>query len=355
MQGRVYSGVIGVLAVAAVLSRFAVAADRQLAEGVARFLETGWNPETAKPEALAAQFEQIRELAPGDARLTYAFALVELKNRRYGEAARLLGEVLAANKDDLAARRARVWLLMLTKRYPAALVEMELLAMSFPAKNAGGEAEQTYRELAGFLGRMYGFLEGPMSGAVVDHVLADSRDRVTARLSPQRRMAFDEANRALARHFATLDLDRGRKQDEAKATEQRDLDRVRDGIDRERRRLATEQKALDTQADKARGDLKSDLAAIDPELQQLDARLAQLQSNANSLGRRARAIQMQIGLLLFQADHSPDPGDQADLRSQAAQWQADAARQCRSPRRPCRRSGAQRPAQRSHCRSPEHA
>jgi hypothetical protein len=324
MKGRVFIGVACVLAGLAVPKNLA-AADRRLADDVAQFLEEGWNASTARQETLAAEFEQLKHLAPGDGRIIYAFALVELKNRRYAEAGRLLAEVLAANKDDLAARRAQVWLLMLTKRYPAALVEMELLARSFPAGNAGGAEEQNCREFTAFLGRMIAFLEGPMAGAVVDHLLADARDRVTSQLNPQRRAVFDKANRALIRRFATLDLNRDAKQEDARAADQRNLDRVRGGIDRQRRQLADEQKTINTQADKLRADLKTDLTAIDAELQPLDARFAQLTASATSLGRHSRALQAQIGLTLFQADHTPDPGDQADLRSQAAQMQAELA------------------------------
>ncbi len=326
MQGRVVIGIACLLSGVGVFSEIAAGADNQLATAVAQFFETGWNPQTAREEPLTADFERIEQLAPGDRRIAYAFALIELKNRRYSQAARLLDDALSTDKDDLAARRAKVWLLMLTRKYPAALVEMELLAKSLPPPNAGGRDEDTYREMAAFLGRMFAFLEGPMSGAVVEHVLADSRDRVTARLNPQRRAIFDAANRELIRRFATLDLDRENRQDQAKASEQRDLDRVHDGIDRERRRLTDERKTLDARSDKLRADLKSDLAAIDAELQPLDARLARLETSANSLARSIRAAQAQIALLLFQADHSPDPNDQADLRSQAAQFEADAAR-----------------------------
>jgi hypothetical protein len=324
MKGRVFIGIAFVLA-GFVVPQKCAAADRRLADDVAQFLEAGWNPVTARHEALAAEVDQLKQLAPGDGRIVYAFALVELKNRRYDEASRLLGEVLAVNKDDLSARRARVWLLMLTKRYSAALVEMELLAKSLPAGNGEGADEQNYRELVAFLGRMFAFLEGPMAGAVVDHVLTDARDHVTAQLNPQRRVVFDKANRALIRRFATLDLNREAKQDDAKTADQRNLDRVRGGIDRQRRQLADEQKTLNTQADKLRADLKTDLTAIDAELQPLDARSAQLTASATSLGRHGRALQAQIGLWLFQADHSPDPAEQADLRSQAAQMQGDLA------------------------------
>ncbi len=326
MQGRVVISIAFLIPNLGVFSEVAAAADHQLPAAVAQFFETGWNPLTARERSLAVEFEQLRQLAPGDQRVAYAFALIELKNRHYAETARLLDDVLSADKDDLAARRAKVWLLMLTRRYPAALVEMELLAKSLPPPNAGGRDEDTRREMAAFLGRMFAFLEGPMSGAVVEHVLADSRERVTVRLNPQRRAVFDAANRELIRRFATLDLDRENRQEQAKDAEQRDLDRVHDGIDRERRQLADQRKILDARSDTLRADLKSDLAAIDAQLQSLDTRLARLETSANSLTSSIRGAQAQIVFLLFQADHSPDPNDQADLRSQAAQYQADAAR-----------------------------
>ncbi len=76
---------------------------------VASMLDRGWKPSAKSLDAAREEYEAIQADGRANPRVTYAFALVQMRNRRYDEAKRLLDEVLAVEKNngknDLSAQR----------------------------------------------------------------------------------------------------------------------------------------------------------------------------------------------------------------------------------------------------------
>ncbi len=269
------------------------------------------------------EYEAIQADGRASPRVTYAFALVQMRNRRYDNAKRLLDDVLAADKNDLSARRARIWVLVLLKDYSAALIDLESLVKSLPAKAAapagGADADETEAELAAlaeFAGRVVGFIDGPAARSVAEHVRADYRKRITTPLNTARRAAFDSGHEAVARRFAELDLDRQQTKADAKAGEQERKDRIREELDRERAGITAEKSTLDSRADKARADLKKELTEVEAQARPLVTQQTRLESQGAAISREIANLQVEIGRLLDLADESEDPFEARRFRAE---------------------------------------
>jgi chromosome segregation ATPase len=285
----------------------------------ASMMDRGWKPSAKGLEAAREEYEQMQTDGRANSRVTYAFALVQMRNRRYDEAKRLLDDVLAADKNDLSARRARVFVLVLLKDYKAALVELEKLVKSLPAKAANEEDEADLAALAEFAGRVVGFIDGPAARSVAEHVRADYRKRIAVPLSTTRRAAFDAGRDAVTRRFAELDLDRQQTKADAKAGEEEKKEKVKQELDRERAGITAEKSTLDSRADKAREELNKELAAVEAQARPLVTQQSRLESQGAAITREIANLQVEIGRLLDLADEAEDP-------LEARRWRAEARR-----------------------------
>lgn len=284
---------------------------------VAELLDAGWKPSSRGLEAAGEKYDELQARANGDPRITYAYALVQMRNRRYDDARRLLDEVLKADKDHRAARRAKVWLLAVTKNYAAALVELETLVKSMPRDDADAEAQAEYDRIAEFAGRVVGFVDGPGAASLAPHLRADARKRVLAALPPTRQPAFERGNEAILKQFAELDLDRRQSKEDAKADAEERQARVRDQLERERAAIAQERGALKARSDKLAAELDKELADLDAKLRPLATRQNRLEGQAAAIQREMASIQVEIGRLLELADLAESPIEAARLRAEA--------------------------------------
>ena len=158
---------------------------------ITALLDQGWRPtpsETTHAD-LAAHYAAAQSALPGDPRAAYAYALVQFRQRKYDDAIKLLDQVIAGDKLNWPARRARAWLLILTKKHALALVEMDTLTKLLPKEDKQGEAEEEFSKTAALLGRLFAYLEGPGAGLVNDTILLDQKQKQWERLSPGRREA----------------------------------------------------------------------------------------------------------------------------------------------------------------------
>jgi chromosome segregation ATPase len=289
---------------------------------VASMLDKGWKPSAKGLEAARQEYEALQADGRANPRVTYAFALVQMRNRRYDEARRLLDDVIAADRSDLSARRATVWVLVLVKDYSAALIELEKLMKSLPAEAAGDNADEEEADLAAlaeFAGRVVGFIDGPAARSVAEHARADYRKRITAPLNTARRAAFDAGRDAVTRRFAELDLDRQQTKADAKAGQEERKERIKAELDRERAGITAEKTSLDSRADKAREELNKELTAVEALSRPLATQQGRLESQGAAITRDIANLQVEIGRLLDLADEAEDPFE-------ARRWRAEARR-----------------------------
>lgn len=299
----------------------AVDVDRELTE----IFDAAWKPSIRGLQMAQSQYDELVRQTPGDMRVKYAFALVLMKNRRYEDASKLLGDILAVDKSHLPARRAKAWINMLTKKYPAALVDLDHLSQQLPPES-NDDVENQYRDAAAFMGRMFAFLEGPAQNAVANHTLADYQAKICGRLGGARLSAYNTAFRATADRFAELTQSQAQTKADAKAEGAEQQARDKEDLEQNKAALAEEQNALQARADKAKADTQKEVADLEIKARPLQTQLARLQSEANMWANNLAAAQSDINLLLSQASMTNDPNEQAFLRGQAGAISVNADR-----------------------------
>lgn len=289
----------------------------QLRQSLAELLEVGWGKSLGASALARQKYESARHLAPGDQRPAYALLLVEIKHRAYDRAAETARGITDADPRHLGAWQARVWLSMLTRKYPQALAEIEAFSPLLADAVAPGSDEQPYHEAARFLGCMFAYLAGPAEGAIPPARLDDARHRLLQRLAASRTESFEVAYRQLQTQYQDLRLalDETRFDAQAQQQAQQELDRQR--LAAERDAVASEKAAVDQQAQQARAAAEAQLAALDEQLAPLDARLAAVNVRATQLQARVLQLTADVNYLLARAAETDDPLERTALLASA--------------------------------------
>jgi hypothetical protein len=307
---------ICIAAIVAVLFTQASQADDDSFVEVSALFEAGWKPSSKGLDVARERYEALHEAGKIDPHVSYAYALVQMRNRKYDDAKRLLDEVLRASRDDAEARRAKVWVLMITQNYAAGLAELEILAKNLTAQKADTSSEAVSAG-SEFIGRVMGFVDGPAAGAVADAVRADYRKRLLTSLGPMGRQSFEEGYQAVQRRYAELNLDHQQTKADAKADEEDRQKRIREELERERKGLDQEKTSLAARSEKVDADFKRELADLDAQLRPLVTRQTRLEAQGAAITREMASLQVEIGRLLELADLAEDPLEAARLRAEA--------------------------------------
>ena len=281
---RVWGALLAVLAVFICLhARSALGDEPNLRREVSQLLDTGWETSSLARTEAADQYERILQSAPVDWRVAYAFALVQIKQRRYDDAQKLIAQILKINPTDLNVWKSKVWISMLTQKYMTALVEMDRLAGLIQDVEADDDAE--FRKTAQFLGGMFGFLDHVSDRRVAEPVREQHRQRVVDQLSDFLEKEFDRSYRRVAEQHAAFLEQKNRARNEAKvkgekqkAEIRRDLARQREQADDQRDEFEQERQTL---IDEHREQAKQ----LDEEERPLVADIMRLASNASVLRR----------------------------------------------------------------------
>lgn len=170
---------------------------------ITELMTVGWDTKPEARERAELLYARAVEEHPGDRQLVYAFALVKMQQRQFPEAAKLLDQYLAIEKQDASAWRAKAWLSMLMKSASTSLVELDKLSQVL-ADEKVKLPDETRQELVTFLGRMIGFLEGPGEGSVNGATLAAAKQKIRGRLTETQRESFDSGVSAVVDEFGVL-------------------------------------------------------------------------------------------------------------------------------------------------------
>jgi hypothetical protein len=296
---------------------------------VSALFDAGWKPSSRGLAAAEALYHKMQAGGRPDPRLSYAFALVQMRNHKYDDAGKLLDRVLAANPADIHARRARIWVLAITQEYAAALVQLESLMKQIAAAPAtenrqtelatpaDGEPGTETDRFANFAGRVMGYIDGPATPSLNEQVRRQYRSRLAGLLSGRQRNAFEEGYTFVQQRFAELSLDREQTAADAKADEQRRQERILDELARERAELKEHDSKLREQAKEVTADFKEALTTLETQQRPLAARQARLETRAAAIVREMAALEIQIAQLWEWAGWTEDPADALRLQGEA--------------------------------------
>jgi hypothetical protein len=296
---------------------------------VQRLLELGW-PRTldARVEA-ERRYDRLAPLAASEPRIPYAFALVQIRQYRYPEAAALLDQVIAADPQNLTARELRIWLAISLKDYGKALTQMPELVRRLPAAEAAkpqaeaaADADAAPLELSRQLGRMCGFLEGPARAHVDQTVRAACVEQMLSWLSAPRQKAFEAGRKAVLHQFATMGEETEITAAAAKESGEKIRKHVLADLARQAGDLAAKTDAEKSKLDDLKTRLEYDSEKLRTKERQVEQDLGSAQSQAVAARRELPGIDAQIGQFLALAGREQDPNQRAFFLTQAAAWQA---------------------------------
>ena len=291
-----------------------VFSEEEPAVHIARLLNVGWGTTTSFRTAADAQADAMFAATGRQPPALYATALVQIKQRRYADADRLIDEVLARDDLNLPAWRAKVWLQAVLKNYDGAMVAADKLSQLL-SKEVGKttEEEALVRPYVAFLGRIYGFLGGPAQAAVNIDSRKVSEKGVTGRLTENRLEVFEEARDAVLQKF--VELTDAKETFKDKAREQADADREKTLAEiAEQRDVNKERvKELEAKIDKFKKEHQSESAAITKADAPLQSELNRLSSRATAVNTQLFALDAQIASVQAQLSATKDPNLRAFL------------------------------------------
>ncbi|MCE9605448.1 MAG: hypothetical protein K8U03_11170 [Planctomycetia bacterium] len=260
---------------------------------------------------------RARELSASDPRVDFALALVQLHYLRFSEAERTLTVLQTASPDYWPAAQAKIHLAILMKKYSAALPEIDRFSERVAATAIDSGRAEARREAAEFLGRIFGYLEGPAAKAVSQAAVADVRARVLTRLASPDREAFSAAFGSVNERFTQLDEETRRTKAESIAVqqEQKELDLKR--LQTEQASLAGDKESIRKQAQEAFDTARAKTAALDQQLAPLDAAFGRLVARSQLIRGEIAQLDNSVASLLTQAQLAKDPLLKVSLLQQA--------------------------------------
>lgn len=245
-------------------------------EAVQRLLNRGWDVSRDARQQADECIRQLPAAIEADARVQRAQLLVLLKQQRYAEAAKRAEGLLDQAPQELLAWRAKIWLSLLTKKYSTGLVDIEKLSELVPAEKDWGNRADEIHELGGFLGVLFGFLEGPAGTAATAAQREASQKKLLARLDAAGKDAFEAGRSQVKRQHAALvgQQDQASQEAERKADELREqmlkdaaaeregVEQRRDSVTEEANRVQEEYQAQKRRLAEREVPLANDLARL---------------------------------------------------------------------------------------------
>ncbi len=323
------AGLVSAIAVCAAIVGFSAAtrpvsaAQSVAAEppaAVGRLFEVGWQRSVQAARAAQDEYDRLKARYPADPRIDFAFALVQLQQLRYADAATALSKVLAADKGHLAAWKLKAWTSAITKDFDAALVEMKQIA-ALIARRKTPTAEQTAADdAAAFLGRLCGYFEGPGAAGVNATLLSNARRDIVKQLDTAHAETFEQARAEVLKQFReasdTTQQSRTAAEEAAAAEKERQLAQLAGQIESAEQAVSVAQ----SRHDQVQSEVNAELREIRAQQQSLTADRRRVEVEGASVRREITAIDLRIVELLRLADAEKDPILSQRYRNEAARW-----------------------------------
>jgi predicted nucleic acid-binding Zn-ribbon protein len=282
--------------------------DVAIKAGITRMMEVGWSVTPTARAAADAQYVELQATAAGDVRLLTASALVLLQQRRYEEAGKRLDELLLQDADSILALRAKAWLAATMKSYGGAIVTAEKLRAALPLESTQDPTgEAIAQDQLAFLGRLCGYLAGPVADAVDQNERKQLEKTILMGLGDERRLVFEQARDGVTQKF--FELTDTKSDQEKKNVEDRKVEANQTLQDVENARKEIESRAgeLEASATKLQNEWNDELAEIERADRPLVAELARLRARADIIGRDLASYQIQIDSLNVRFARERDP------------------------------------------------
>ncbi|MFM8251772.1 MAG: hypothetical protein ACKOBW_09280 [Planctomycetota bacterium] len=281
------------------------AADKVTKADLEKLLELGWSRVPATVAEADQLYTTLVERHAGDVSLEQAHLLFSLKQRRFEAAIQIADRLAVHPQQKLAALRMKAWLLIFTKQYEKAGSAMEKLAAALPAEVPPGRAvavpgdkpapavnpvpgapqldDNSPESLAKFLGRLQGYLDGPVADQVPEPQRTDLRERLVARLAEPWRETFNQGREQVLQKFASLQQDKSQTLEKVQEAAERkrddrltELDQSRETAEQRAERLVSDARNLREDFTKRMSDIERRDAPLNRQMQNLNQQINQL-------------------------------------------------------------------------------
>lgn len=275
-------------------------------QGLAKLFEVGSQNTIKSRSAASDQYKELRQLAPADSRIIEGYAIIQIKLHNYPEAVKLIDEVLASDKTDLYVWKTKSWLSVITKNYAAALVDLDRFSQLMPAEAKGGEEEQQL-DMSRYLGRVFGFLEGPVADAAGAAQRESAKKKILARLSEPRQMAFEEGRSRVLDAFNSLGAEKEESAEKAKVVAEEEREKLIGDLEARKEKIAARRSEIGPQRDKLRSEIKAENDQLLKEQQPFLNQLNVLNAQAAGLRRELDIFVINIQQLQGNFEREKDP------------------------------------------------
>jgi predicted nucleic acid-binding Zn-ribbon protein len=282
--------------------------DVAIKAGIARMMDVGWSVTPTARAAADAQYIELQATAAGDERLLTASVLVLLQQRRYEEAGKRLDELLTQDADNILALRAKTWLAATMKSYGGAIVTAEKLRAALPVESTQDPTgEAIAQDQLAFLGRLCGYLAGPVADGVDQAERKQLEKTVLMGLGDERRLVFEQARDGVTQKF--FELTDTKSDQEKKNVEDRKVEanQTLQDVETARKEIESRASELEASATKLQKEWNDELAEIERADRPLVAELARLRARADIIGRDLASYQIQIDSLNVRFARERDP------------------------------------------------
>lgn len=274
--------------------------------GLAKLFEVGSQNTIKSRTAATDRYKELRLLAPTDSRIVQGYAIIQIKLHNYSEAVKLIDDVLASDKTDLHVWKTKSWLSVITKNYAAALVDLDHLSQLMPPDAKRDEEEQQL-ELARYLGRVFGFLEGPVADASGTVQREPAKKKILARLSEPRQMAFEEGRSRVLDAFSSLGAEKEESAEKAKVSAEEEREKLIGDLETRKEKIAARRSEIGPQRDKLRSEIKAENDQLAKEQQPFLNQLNILNAQAAGLRREVEIFVINIQQLQAMYEREKDP------------------------------------------------
>lgn len=312
----------GLLAICLVIGFFAVPAGADEAEAnaaIVKLLQVGWTGNFQARAASDLQYQEVLKVAAGDPKALTASWLVLMHQRRYDDALKRIDECLAKQSGNFQALRAKAWTQAILKNYQGALLTADKISQQMTEEPPITKADAAqHEELIGFLGRLFGFMGGPVADVVNQDQRKNVERQIVGRLEESQKPLFEEArDGVLAKHIELTDT-KADERGKAIETAEADKEKTLQDVAAEREQIAARAEELQSRTDKLQSELKDELSQLEKQDAPLASELARLDARATVLNRDLFAYQADIDRFERLAAAEKDP-----VRRQQYLFEAD--------------------------------
>jgi hypothetical protein len=296
----------------------AAADEAESRAAIARLLDVGWATTPQARIAADLQWDEVARASGGAPRALAAGWLVLLQQRRYDDGLKRIEEHLARAPNDLQALRAKAWVQAILKNYSAALITADKISQQLAADPPDSDAERDdHKELIGFLGRLLGYLGGPVAAAVNQEQRKAAEKAMLARIESSRQPIFEDAFNGVVAKFIAMTDESSDAREQAVAAAVAEKDKTLAEIEADRQQAAARAKELEERRKSIQSEFRGELDEIAKEDRPLVQQLAQLDARASALNRDLLSYQVEIDRLTRLAAAEKDPARRQQLLFEA--------------------------------------